>query len=48
MNAPAHSLRRLQAASILTKMAHGEYPFEDDAFAQWIREQGATGADTPA
>jgi hypothetical protein len=38
MNTPAHSLRRLQAGNIVTKLAHGEYRFEDEAFAQWIIE----------
>lgn len=41
VNMPAHSLRRLQADNIVTKLAHGEYRFEDEAFAQWIREHGA-------
>jgi len=40
VNMPAHSLRRLQADNIVTKLAHGEYRFEDEAFAQWIREHG--------
>ena len=47
MNTPAHSLRRLQADNIVTKLAHGEYRFEDEAFAQWIREQGVVGDDAP-
>ncbi|WP_160172487.1 hypothetical protein [Caballeronia sordidicola] len=47
MNTPAHSLRRLQAGNIVTKLAHGEYRFEDEALAQWIREQGTLGDDAP-
>lgn len=47
MNTPAHSLRRLQADNIVTKLAHGEYRFEDEAFAQWIREQRVMGDDAP-
>jgi len=31
----------------VTKLAHGEYRFEDEAFAQWIREQGGTGDGAP-
>jgi hypothetical protein len=48
VNTPAHSLRRLQAGSVVTKLAHGEYRFEDEAFAQWIREQSITDDDSPA
>jgi hypothetical protein len=47
MNTPAHSLRRLQADNIVTKLAHGKYRFEDEAFAQWIREQRMVGDDAP-
>jgi hypothetical protein len=47
MNTPAHSLRRLQADNIVTKLAHGEYRFEDEAFAQWLREQGTLSDDAP-
>lgn len=47
MNTPAHSLRRLQAGNIVTKLAHGEYRFEDEAFGQRIREQGTLGDDAP-
>ena len=46
MNTPAHSLRRLQADNIVTKLAHGEYRFEDEAFSQWIREQDILGDDS--
>lgn len=35
-----NALVRLQANTILTKMDHGEYEFEDDAFAHWIRNRG--------
>jgi hypothetical protein len=38
MNTPAHSLRRLQGANIVTKLNQGEYRFEDEAFAQWVRQ----------
>ena len=47
MKTPAHSLRRLQAGNIVTKLAHGEYRFEDEAFGQRIREQGTLGDDAP-
>ena len=41
------ALRRLQAGNMVTKLAHGEYRFEDEAFARWIREQGTLGDDAP-
>lgn len=45
MNTPAHALRRLQAANIVTKLNQGEYRFEDEAFAQWVRQQTAGAED---
>lgn len=38
-NTPSHSLRRLQADILLTRMEHGEYRFEDEALREWILAQ---------
>jgi hypothetical protein len=38
MNTPAHALRRLQKRNLVTKLAHGEYQFEDEAFAEWVHQ----------
>ncbi|MBC8737095.1 hypothetical protein F6X40_09770 [Paraburkholderia sp. UCT31] len=37
MNTPAHALRRLQNGNLVTKLALGEYQFEDEAFGEWVR-----------
>lgn len=37
LNMPAQALKRLQAETILTRMEHGEYRFEDEAFREWIK-----------
>jgi hypothetical protein len=39
-NTMAHSLRRLQAINIVTKLAYGEYHIEDEAYAEWVRRRG--------
>jgi hypothetical protein len=39
MNTPAQSLKRLQAANVITKLNQGEYRFEDEAFAQWVQQR---------
>jgi hypothetical protein len=36
-NTVSHSLRRLQAANMVTRLAIGEYRVEDEAFAEWLR-----------
>lgn len=36
-NAVANTLRRLNDQNILTKIAYGEYQFEDQAFEDWVR-----------
>ena len=37
LNTPQQALKRLQADTVVTRLDHGEYRFEDDAFAQWVR-----------
>lgn len=37
LNTPQQALKRLQADTVVTRLDHGEYCFEDDAFAQWVR-----------
>ena len=37
MNTPQQALKRLERDSIVTRIGHGEYRFEDEAFAQWIQ-----------
>ena len=39
LNTPAQGLKRLGAASIVTRFEHGRYRFEDEVFADWIRQQ---------
>ncbi|MHB1641115.1 MAG: ATP-binding protein [Acidithiobacillus sp.] len=39
LHTPAQALRRLQDQVILTRIGHGKYRFEDEAFADWIRQQ---------
>ena len=36
-NTPAHALKRLQYDTVVARVDHGKYRFEDDAFAQWVR-----------
>jgi AAA+ ATPase superfamily predicted ATPase len=40
-NTAAHALRRLQAQSIVTRLAVGDYRIEDEAFAEWIRRRAS-------
>ena len=37
MSTPQQAIKRLQADAVLTRLSHGEYAFEDEAFAQWVR-----------
>jgi hypothetical protein len=37
LSTPQQAIKRLQADAVLTRLSHGEYAFEDDAFAQWVR-----------
>jgi hypothetical protein len=37
LNTPAQALKRLIDDTTVTRLDHGEYRFEDDAFAQWVR-----------
>lgn len=37
MNTPQQALRRLQATNLIARFDHGEYRFEDEAFAEWVR-----------
>lgn len=36
-NTPQHSLRRLQEENLVAKLDYGNYQFQDDAFAEWLR-----------
>jgi hypothetical protein len=36
-----HALRRLQDANAMTRMGHGRYRIEDEAYADWIRQTAA-------
>ena len=36
-----HALRRLQDANVVTRLAHGRYRIEDEAYAEWIRQRTA-------
>ena len=36
MNTPQQALRRLQAANLVVRLDHGQYRFEDEAFAEWV------------
>jgi hypothetical protein len=38
-NVPQKSLRRLQDAELVLRMAHGDYRLQDDAFAEWLRSE---------
>lgn len=37
LSVPQHALKRLVANAVVTRLDQGEYRFEDDAFAQWVR-----------
>ena len=37
LSTPQQAIKRLQADAVLTRLSHGEYAFEDEAFAQWVR-----------
>jgi len=37
MSTPQQAIKRLQADAVLTRLSHGEYAFEDEAFEQWVR-----------
>ena len=39
-NAPYNSLKRLQTDGVLAKVDYATYRFEDDAFAEWVRQRG--------
>lgn len=39
-NTPYNSLKRLQASGVVAKVDYATYRFEDDAFAEWVRERG--------
>ena len=39
-NTPYNSLKRLQANGVVAKVDYATYRFEDDAFAEWVRERG--------
>jgi len=41
LNTPQQALRRLQADSVVARLDHGEYHFEDDAFAYWVGKLAA-------
>ncbi|CAN7280872.1 ATP-binding protein [Trinickia sp. LjRoot230] len=38
-NTAAHALRRLQALNVVTRVSLGDYRFEDEAFAEWVRRR---------
>ncbi|QYY34143.1 hypothetical protein K2O51_32800 (plasmid) [Cupriavidus pinatubonensis] len=38
-NTTGHALRRLLAATVITRLAMGDYRIEDEAFADWIRKR---------
>lgn len=38
-NTVGHALRRLQEANIVTRLALGDYQFEDEAFGEFVRRQ---------
>jgi hypothetical protein len=38
-NVPQQSLRRLQAADLVLRMDYGDYRVQDDALAEWLRNQ---------
>jgi hypothetical protein len=33
-----NALQRLNNKNLLTRMSHGRYPFEEEAFAEWIEQ----------
>ena len=37
LSTPQQAIKRLQLDAVLTRLSHGEYAFEDEAFAQWVR-----------
>lgn len=37
LSVPQHALKRLITSAVLTRLDQGEYRFEDEAFAQWVR-----------
>jgi len=37
MSTPQQAIKRLLADTVLTRLSHGEYTFEDEAFARWVR-----------
>jgi len=39
-NVPQQSLRRLQDADLVLRMDYGDYRVQDDALAEWLRNQG--------
>lgn len=43
MSTAQHALRRLQADNVVMRMSHGEYRFEDEAFAEWIKQMADDG-----
>lgn len=40
-NTPYNSLKRLQADGVVAKVDYATYRFEDDAFAEWVRQRDA-------
>lgn len=36
-NTTQNALRRLSNKNIITKVEHGKYQFEDEAFADWVK-----------
>ena len=38
-NVPQQSLRRLQDADLVLRMDYGDYRVQDDALAEWLRNQ---------
>ena len=37
LSTPQQAIKRLQTDAVLTRLSHGEYAFEDEAFARWVR-----------
>lgn len=44
MAAVQNALRRLQTANIVSRVERGQYQFEDEGFAQWVRAAGGPQA----
>lgn len=42
-NTPAQALKRLQDQELITRLEVGEYRFQDDAFAEWVKNHGLDG-----